>query len=273
MSRVCPCCKEERPDDHFYKGKAKCKKCIGEVKALWRKNNPEKVKAIKSREYQNNREKYLKDRREYVEKHKEEILEKSKEYYKEHKEERYEYSKQWKERNKDKVRKYAENHRRKYPERQRKCQKDWQERNRDKCSEYTKKYRDNNHEKVSKENIRYKMERRKRDPLYNFKCHIRNSISIAIRRGGYSKTAKTTEIIGCSFEFFFQYLGLKPTEDAQLDHICPISQAKTEEEVILLQHYTNFQWLPASENIQKRDSKTPEAEANCLRLLGRPWID
>ena len=37
----------------------------------------------------------------------------------------------------------------------------------------------------------------------------------------------------------------------QLDHIKPISLAKSEEEVILLNHYTNFQPLESLKNILK----------------------
>ena len=36
-----------------------------------------------------------------------------------------------------------------------------------------------------------------------------------------------------------------------LDHIIPISLATTEEEIIKLNHYTNFQPLWAEENIRK----------------------
>ena len=36
-----------------------------------------------------------------------------------------------------------------------------------------------------------------------------------------------------------------------LDHIIPISSAKTEEDVIRLNHYTNFQPLWAEDNFKK----------------------
>ena len=39
--------------------------------------------------------------------------------------------------------------------------------------------------------------------------------------------------------------------DIHIDHIKPISLAKTEEEVYLLNHYTNLQPLWAEENIKK----------------------
>lgn len=67
-------------------------------------------------------------------------------------------------------------------------------------------------------------------------------------------------------------IGPKP-EGAHLDHICPISQAKSEEEVFLLWKKENLRWLDAKENLSKNRFKTPEAETKCRELLGREWID
>ena len=66
---------------------------------------------------------------------------------------------------------------------------------------------------------------------------------------------------------------LKPEGNIHLDHICPCAQAQNEEELIKLQHYSNFQWLPAEDNLKKYDSKTPDAEQKCIELLNREWIE
>lgn len=71
---------------------------------------------------------------------------------------------------------------------------------------------------------------------------------------------------------FFIYLGAPPTEDAQLDHICPLAQAQDEEELYKLCHYSNIKWLGSKANSSKGDSWTPEGAAMCLRLLGREWL-
>jgi hypothetical protein len=42
-------------------------------------------------------------------------------------------------------------------------------------------------------------------------------------------------------------------ESWQYDHIIPISSAKTEEEIIKLNHYTNFRPLCSKLNMEKKD--------------------
>ena len=94
--------------------------------------------------------------------------------------------------------------------------------------------------------------------------NIRTSISQSFLRtcnGKFVKKNKTQEILGCSFEFFLNFISsqfkdgmsLERLSEIHLDHIIPISSAKTEEEVIKLNHYTNFQPLWASDNFKKGD--------------------
>jgi hypothetical protein len=72
---------------------------------------------------------------------------------------------------------------------------------------------------------------------------------------------RTEEILGCSYDFFKSYIESKFVNDMNwenqgkwhYDHIKPISLAKTEEEVLLLNHYTNFQPLWQKDNLQKSD--------------------
>jgi len=91
------------------------------------------------------------------------------------------------------------------------------------------------------------------------RCNIGSLILISIKRQGYSKKSKTHEYLGCSFEEFKLYLEKQFTkgmtwENAgqwHLDHIYPVSLATDEEELIKLNHYTNFQPLWAIDNIIK----------------------
>jgi len=116
--------------------------------------------------------------------------------------------------------------------------------------------------------------KRNEDPLYKLSGNIRSLISSSLRTSGFKKNTKTEQILGCSFEEFKLYLESKfepwmcwnnvgrfknekmiKNKFWQLDHIIPISSAKTEEEEIYrLNHYTNFQPLDAFDNcITKRN--------------------
>ena len=84
-------------------------------------------------------------------------------------------------------------------------------------------------------------------------------ITSQLRKRGFSKKSKTYQILGCSYQEFKNHLEsqfqpwmnwdnygkyngeLKFGWD--LDHIIPLSTAVTEEDVIRLNHYTNFQPL------------------------------
>jgi hypothetical protein len=101
--------------------------------------------------------------------------------------------------------------------------------------------------------------RLKTDPLFKLTHNLRNLIRNSIKNQGYKKTTKTAAILGCDYEFFHLYMELqfKPGMSWEnhgewhIDHKKPISWAKTKEEVIKLNHYTNLQPLWAVENIQK----------------------
>lgn len=116
--------------------------------------------------------------------------------------------------------------------------------------------------------------RRKRcetNPLEALKHIIRTSIGSSIKRKGYTKKSKTFQILGCTYEEFKLHIesqwqewmtwenrGLynkdKFNYGWDIDHIIPISLAKSEEEVIKLNHYTNFQPLCSKINRDiKRD--------------------
>ena len=157
----------------------------------------------------------------------------------------------------------------------------WYQNNKDKIdikakNEYTKIFRSKNIEKVLTYNAKrtdYSTLRRKRDELFKLRTNLSSLISQSLKRQNVSKNNKTTEYLGCSIEEFKNHLGDKPRDCYQLDHICPCSQAKTEDELIKLQHYTNFQWLSKEENILKSNKKTELGELMCLKLLGRGWIN
>ena len=97
------------------------------------------------------------------------------------------------------------------------------------------------------------------DLLFSVKIKIRWCIKSAFKKNGYTKKSKTYDILGISYNEFKLYIESKFTEGMKwenhgqwhLDHIIPVSSAKTEEEIIKLNHYTNFQPLWAEDNLKK----------------------
>jgi hypothetical protein len=109
----------------------------------------------------------------------------------------------------------------------------------------------------------YVNEKLKNDEFFKLKFNIRTLIRNSMKRQFTVKSKKTTEILGCQFNEFKFYLESKFDDKMnwgnhgsywELDHIIPISSAKTELDVYRLNHYTNFQPLHWLENIKKGNS-------------------
>ena len=124
--------------------------------------------------------------------------------------------------------------------------------------EYDKKY----HQARKPVRNKYEREKRKTDLLYKLRHNIRCLIRGAFKKRGYSKKSKTFEILGCEEWFLREHLEVTwrnnygteyNGEVVHIDHIIPISSAKTEEELIKLNHWTNLQYLTPEDNIKKSD--------------------
>lgn len=137
--------------------------------------------------------------------------------------------------------------------------KEYHIKNKDLILEKKKEYCKNNREKINSYYRIHSKKRKENDSLYKLTCNIRTLIGMSIKGKGYTKRSKTSEYLGCTFEFFKQYIENKFKEGMSwenrsswhLDHIHPISLAQSEEEIIKLNHYTNFQPLWAEDNIRK----------------------
>lgn len=200
----------------------------------------------------------------------------NKKYYEENKEKFRDNYKNWSEKN-DRTH-YMEKYREENKEDLLLKMKDYREKNkdyiRDKKKQYYNKLSLDRKEKI-KERARelYKLnecyKKRKRqylknrienDPIFKLTMNIRSLIKNAFSRKFKLKSKKTIEILGCSFEEFKTYLESKFDDRMNwenqgtywhMDHIIPISSAKTEEDVYRLNHYTNFQPLYWEDNLRK----------------------
>jgi len=121
------------------------------------------------------------------------------------------------------------------------------------------KYGKDNREKINKYRRYYINKRKSEDILFTLKCRIRGNILKALKNKGYSKKSKAHEILGCSFIKFEKHLnnnlyGFKTGDlNLDLDHIIPLSNVNSEESIIELSHYTNYQLLPS---VYNRDIKS-----------------
>lgn len=186
----------------------------------------------------------------YREKNKERIRERNRQYMKEY------YAK-----NKEKIKAYQKSYYQANSDEVRNRVANWKSENKELVDAYNKKYRSEH----SKEHSEYIKRRRQEDATYKMICAVRNLLNNAFnKRMKVEKTKRAEEILGCSIDFFIEHLRSQFKEgmtienhgEWHIDHIIPLSSAKTEEEVIKLNHYTNLQPLWADENIKKRN-KTP----------------
>ena len=152
------------------------------------------------------------------------------------------YHKIYVERNREKINSYVKNWRNKNPKKSLNASIKWRNDNRQKYNDYQKSYRlDNNLIKLSN--------------------NMRTRINKYLKIMNVGKKNTTFGIVGCSPEFLKNYLekqfvnGMcwenKGFYGWHIDHIIPLSSAKTEDEFYKLCHYSNLQPLWSSDNIKK----------------------
>ena len=118
--------------------------------------------------------------------------------------------------------------------------KDWHDENRERHNlnnrnNYNK---DKESYKARAKNRHYKL--MKDDDLYKLSHNIRALIRNSFSYNRHKKKTKTSNILGCSFDYFKEWIGGVPNLILHMDHIIPSSWAETEEELIALNHYSNF---------------------------------
>jgi len=141
--------------------------------------------------------------------------------------------------------------------------KEYRLQNKEKLNQTSRLWQKENRERSNIIHVNYIRRRLEKDSFFKFSNVLRSLITKSFKRGvkSFVKKSKTVDILGCSIEFFINYILAKCPEGITLkdfsrfgyhiDHIVPISIAKTEEEVINLCHYTNFQPLWWRDNIVK----------------------
>jgi len=192
-----------------------------------------------------------------------------------------EQKKKWRENNIEKLKEYQKKHKPVYnkekrreeylknKEKENKSSKKWNEQNKEKLKECSRQYRINH--PINKSDRNFKRNQKfKSDPLYKITHKIRGIIYQVLKNRGYKKNGRTENILGCTFEEFKLYIENQfeewmnwnnhgtytgtPKIHWQIDHIIPMASAKTLEDIIRLNHYTNLQPLDSYINqVVKRD--------------------
>ena len=131
----------------------------------------------------------------------------------------------------------------------------WGDKNKDKVEQYKKKYVENNRDFINSKMV----QRKKDDPILKLKMLYRSKTNKILG----SNRESTFDLIGCSPSELKSHLEKQFKDDMSwgnhglfgwhIDHIIPLSSAKTEDELKRLCHYSNLQPLWAVENIIKRD--------------------
>lgn len=142
----------------------------------------------------------------------------------------------------------------------RKYQRDWRAKNQERSREHTRRWRDKNRGYWARNARR----RRKEDPLYDLLGRVRNRIYLALREN--LKTKRTIQILGITIpelathleSLFLPGMSWANRSEWHIDHIVPAACARNENEVYILNHYTNLRPLWSKDNISK-GKKLPES--------------
>ena len=198
----------------------------------------------------------------------------TKKYYSDNREKKLQYTKEYNIKNKEKIKgadkKRNKIYRDKNKEKIQEKVKLYKEANKEKIIQSNKRYREENKEFIKTSKQKYKTKMLKTNSFYRLKHNIGNLIRHALKTNNFKKNTKTINILGCNYNEFKNHLeskfeswmswdnyGLYNGElnyGWDIDHIIPISEAKTEEDILELNHYTNLQPLCSYANRHiKRD--------------------
>jgi hypothetical protein len=140
-------------------------------------------------------------------------------------------------------------------------QKKYRDSNKDKEKLRIKNWVNENKDRRTKYTIKYDKERKKIDPKYKLLRNLRTRIYVFLKKYKITKSEKTISLVGCDLPELKFYMENKFTNGMSwdnygsngwhVDHIIPLSSAKTEEEIYKLCHFTNLQPLWEKDNLAK----------------------
>lgn len=217
----------------------------------------EKIQNYKKLYYQLNKEKLIKQSKENYAKNIEHKKKKAKEYYYNNKEMCKQKATEYRKNNLDALK---ERQHKRYIANKEKIllrQKKYYQEHKIDRQNYWKQYRKQHKDKINA----YIKNKKANNELFEFSNRIRNLILKSIKKMGYTKNSKTYQILGCDYKTAYNYLldtykknygeDYNFKEKVHIDHIIPISKAKSQNEVIELCNYKNLQLLKEKDNLKK----------------------
>lgn len=154
---------------------------------------------------------------------------------------------------------YKDNHRSICIECFKKEKASYQRNNKDKSKLYIKKWQKNNEDKVKEIRNNNFNNKYKNDVYFAMSHLLKDRLRKALKAKNWQKNTHFVEYIGCTLNELKNHIEKQFIEGMtwenkgkwHIDHIIPLSSAKTEEELYKLCHYTNLQPLWAIDNIKK----------------------
>lgn len=196
----------------------------------------------------------------YYIQHKKEAKEYGKEYYKIHKEKLKEYWSLHRSTHKKQAKEYAAKYYILHKEKLKKHTAQYRKTHSNNQKEYLSKYRKIHKEESKEYHSLYFKQRRLSDSLFRLRLNLGNRTSRVFKRLGFDKKVNTKGLLGADYKTVMQYIDFKFTfgmswdkvgKEIHIDHIIPLSSAKTKKQLIRLCHYTNLQPLWAKDNLRK----------------------
>lgn len=199
----------------------------------------------------------------YKELNKESLSNKKKIWALINKEEISQKQKEYREDNKEKISIQRKEFRESNKERLSLERKEFREKNKELLAKRKKDYYEKNREKENKRKAKWHKNKIETDDNYKLRTSIRSLIYQSVKNAGYRKSQlrlkKTDLILGCTTEFFREYLEERFLEgmtwenhgEWHIDHKTPVSWGENEDDIYILNHYTNFQPLWAFDNLSK----------------------
>lgn len=218
----------------------RCHACERSYHNEYRRKNKNKVKEwAKDRHYR----------------HRDRLLENAKIYYKENKEAQNLKNNRNYQKNKEKI--SAK-------------QREYYHNNKEQKAIVVKEYVRKNRKKVTAQQNAWNRRKRATCPMFATMSRVRSRHNGVLKKLGIRKIKKTLDYIGCTPEELIAHIQSQFLEDMtwenrklwHIDHIVPISSAKTEDEIYKLCHYTNLRPLWASDNIRKSNKIINKEEEN-----------